>query len=103
MDGLPHPADRRSHDEEHNRLVTPRTRPDLESIPAYVPGRSFPGAVKLASNETTIGPLPSVREAIADAAAGSTATPTTARPSSSRHCRSDSASRPSGSPWAVDR
>lgn len=70
MDGLPHPADRRSHDEAHNRLVTPRTRPDLESIPAYVPGRSFPGAVKLASNETTIGPLPSVREAIADAAAG---------------------------------
>lgn len=50
--------------------MTPRTRPDLESIPAYVPGRSFPGAVKLASNETTIGPLPSVREAIAEAAAG---------------------------------
>ncbi|UYP19218.1 histidinol-phosphate transaminase [Rhodococcus sp. Z13] len=50
--------------------MTPRTRPDLESVPAYVPGRSFPGAVKLASNETTLGPLPSVREAIAEAAAG---------------------------------
>lgn len=47
--------------------MTPRIRPDLESIPAYVPGRTFPGAVKLASNETTIGPLPSVREAIAEA------------------------------------
>jgi histidinol-phosphate aminotransferase len=32
-----------------------------------VPGRSFPGAIKLASNETTHGPLPSVREAIAEA------------------------------------
>ncbi|MEU5841322.1 histidinol-phosphate transaminase [Rhodococcus sp. NPDC047139] len=50
--------------------MTPRTRPDLESIPAYVPGRSFPGAVKLASNETTVGPLPSVQKAIAEAAAG---------------------------------
>lgn len=49
--------------------MTPRTRPDLASIPAYVPGRSFPGAVKLASNETTAGPLPSVRKAILDAAA----------------------------------
>ncbi|MEE2031183.1 histidinol-phosphate transaminase [Rhodococcus chondri] len=48
--------------------MTPRTRPDLASIPAYVPGRSFPGAVKLASNETTAGPLPSVRDAILDAA-----------------------------------
>ncbi|WP_241383355.1 histidinol-phosphate transaminase [Rhodococcus sp. CH91] len=50
--------------------MTPRIRPDLESIPAYVPGRSFPGAVKLASNETTMGPLPSVREVIAEATAG---------------------------------
>ena len=48
-------------------MVTPRIRPDLASIPAYVPGRSFPGAFKLASNETTAGPLPSVREAIAEA------------------------------------
>src|SRR5690606_29311317 len=71
VDGRSSPTSRQGpHGEAHNRLVTPRTRPDLESIPAYVPGRSFPGAVKLASNETTIGPLPSVREAIADAAAG---------------------------------
>ncbi|REE74366.1 histidinol-phosphate aminotransferase [Rhodococcus wratislaviensis] len=55
--------------EAHNRLVTPRTRADLDTIPAYIPGKNFPGAIKLASNETTLGPLPSVRDAIADAAA----------------------------------
>lgn len=44
-------------------------RPDLESLPAYVPGRTVPGAIKLASNETVDGPLPSVAKAIADAAA----------------------------------
>ncbi|WP_424809778.1 histidinol-phosphate transaminase [Rhodococcus sp. 27YEA15] len=49
--------------------MAPRTRPDLASIPAYVPGRSFPGAVKLASNETTFGPLPGVRDAVVDAIA----------------------------------
>lgn len=43
-------------------------RPDLEAIPAYVAGRSHPGAVKLASNETTFPPLPSVAKAIAEAA-----------------------------------
>ncbi|MFF0816167.1 histidinol-phosphate transaminase [Rhodococcus sp. NPDC003318] len=50
--------------------MTARIRPDLADIPAYVPGRSFPGAIKLASNETTAGPLPSVAAAIAAAAAG---------------------------------
>ncbi len=50
--------------------VTVHIRPDLDAIPAYVPGRSFPGAIKLASNETTQGPMPSVREAIAEAAGG---------------------------------
>ncbi|MGW6376584.1 histidinol-phosphate transaminase [Rhodococcus sp. NPDC055112] len=50
--------------------MTVRTRPDLSRIAPYVPGRSFPGAIKLASNETTAGPLPSVMEAIAEAAAG---------------------------------
>jgi histidinol-phosphate aminotransferase len=50
--------------------VTVHIRPDLDAIPAYVPGRSFPGAIKLASNETTQGPLPSVHEAIAEAAGG---------------------------------
>lgn len=48
--------------------MTPRTRADLDTIPAYVPGKNFPGAIKLASNETTLGPLPSVRDAIAAAA-----------------------------------
>ncbi|WP_040525532.1 histidinol-phosphate transaminase [Gordonia effusa] len=49
--------------------MTPRIRPDLDDLPAYVPGKTFPGAIKLASNEVTEGPLPSVRAAIADAAA----------------------------------
>ncbi len=50
--------------------VTARIRTDLDAIPAYVPGRNFPGAIKLASNETTQGPLPSVRDAIAEAVTG---------------------------------
>lgn len=49
--------------------MTAHIRPDLASIPAYVPGRNFPGAIKLASNETTVGPLPGVRDAVADAVA----------------------------------
>ncbi|MCF8569268.1 histidinol-phosphate transaminase [Gordonia sp. HY002] len=48
--------------------MTPRMRPDLESLPAYVPGKTFPGAIKLASNEVTHPPLPSVIAAITDAA-----------------------------------
>ncbi|MCW4352636.1 histidinol-phosphate transaminase [Hoyosella sp. YIM 151337] len=48
---------------------TARTRPDLASIPVYVPGKSWPGAIKLASNETSPGPLPSVVDAITRAAA----------------------------------
>jgi histidinol-phosphate aminotransferase len=46
------------------------TRADLDALPAYVPGRSVPGAIKLASNEVPYGPLPGVVEAIAEAAAG---------------------------------
>lgn len=46
--------------------VSPRA--DLDSLPAYVPGRTIPGAVKLASNEVPLGPLPSVLDVIADAA-----------------------------------
>ncbi|WP_018683404.1 histidinol-phosphate transaminase [Actinokineospora enzanensis] len=49
--------------------MTVRTRADLESLPSYVPGRSLPGAIKLASNEVSLGPLPSVVTAIAEAAA----------------------------------
>jgi histidinol-phosphate aminotransferase len=43
-------------------------RADLDSLPSYVPGRSVPGAIKLASNEVPGGPLPSVAEAITQAA-----------------------------------
>jgi histidinol-phosphate aminotransferase len=50
--------------------MTVRTRADLASLPAYVPGKSIPGAIKLASNEVSAGPLPSVVEAIAEAATG---------------------------------
>ncbi|GAA3995642.1 histidinol-phosphate transaminase [Allokutzneria multivorans] len=50
--------------------MTVRTRPDLETLPGYLPGRTIPGAIKLASNEVSLGPLPSVRGVIAEAAAG---------------------------------
>lgn len=50
--------------------MTFRIRSDLDSLPVYVPGKTFPGALKLASNEVTHGPLPAVAEAIAQAAAG---------------------------------
>jgi histidinol-phosphate aminotransferase len=37
-----------------------RLRPSLASLPSYVAGRSVPGAIKLASNESSYGPLPHV-------------------------------------------
>jgi histidinol-phosphate aminotransferase len=49
--------------------VTARLRPELAGLPVYVPGKTVPGAIKLASNETVFGPLPGVREAIERAAA----------------------------------
>src|SRR4051794_19045472 len=45
-----------------------RIRADLAALPGYVPGRSIPGAIKLASNEVSLGPLPSVVTAVAQAA-----------------------------------
>ena len=45
-------------------------RPDLDTLPAYVPGRTVPGAIKLASNEVAEPPHPVVLEAIARAATG---------------------------------
>jgi histidinol-phosphate aminotransferase len=45
-----------------------RLRPTLSALPAYVPGRTVPGAIKLASNETTFGPLPHVLERITEVA-----------------------------------
>jgi histidinol-phosphate aminotransferase len=57
--------------------MTVRLRPVLASLPAYVPGRSSPGAIKLASNENPYGPLPHVVERIAEAAAGGNRYPDT--------------------------
>lgn len=48
--------------------MTARLRPELAELPAYTPGKTVPGAIKIASNETVHGPLPSVRAAIAAAA-----------------------------------
>lgn len=50
--------------------MTARLRPELADLPAYTPGRTVPGAIKIASNETVHVPLPSVMEAITTAAAG---------------------------------
>jgi histidinol-phosphate aminotransferase len=48
--------------------VTARLRPELADLPAYTPGKTVPGAIKLASNETVHPPLPSVLAAISAAA-----------------------------------
>ncbi|MCV7260835.1 histidinol-phosphate transaminase [Mycobacterium shimoidei] len=47
--------------------MTARLRPDLAEVAPYVEGKTIPGTIKLASNETVHGPLPSVRAAIAEA------------------------------------
>ena len=57
--------------------MTVRLRPVLSSLPAYVPGRSAPGAIKLASNENPYGPLPHVLDRILEAASGSNRYPDT--------------------------
>ena len=44
--------------------MTARLRPVLAGLPVYVPGKTVPGAIKLASNETVFGPLPRVRAAM---------------------------------------
>ncbi|WP_067666369.1 histidinol-phosphate transaminase [Nocardia miyunensis] len=54
--------------------MTPRLRPDLHTIPTYVPRLALPDSIdpiELAGNETTFGPLPSALEAVSAAAAGS--------------------------------
>ena len=48
--------------------MTVRLRPELADLPAYTPGKTVPGAIKIASNETVHGPLPGVRAAIEKAA-----------------------------------
>ena len=45
--------------------MTVQLRPVLGNLPAYVPGRSVPGAIKLASNETPYPMLPHVVERVA--------------------------------------
>ncbi len=50
--------------------MTPQLRSALAALPAYAPGRTVPGAIKLASNEMPFPPLDSVVAAIARAAAG---------------------------------
>jgi histidinol-phosphate aminotransferase len=50
--------------------VKPHLRDTLATLPAYVAGRTVPGAIKLASNETPYPPLPHVLQRIAEAAAG---------------------------------
>ena len=48
--------------------MTVLLRPVLATLPGYVPGRTVPGAIKLASNETPYPPLPHVLSRIAEAA-----------------------------------
>ena len=47
--------------------MTVHIRPALDALPAYSPGRTVPGAIKLASNEMSFAPLPAVATAIVDA------------------------------------
>lgn len=53
----------------------PHTREGLQQIPAYVPGKAVPGALKIASNEMTQPPLPSVVEAISKSIADPATSP----------------------------
>ena len=48
--------------------MTVRLREAMATLPGYVPGRTVPGAVKLASNETPLPPLPHVLKRIGQAA-----------------------------------
>lgn len=50
--------------------MTAQLRAALDALPAYAPGRTVPGAIKLASNEMPFPPLDSVVRAIAEAATG---------------------------------
>lgn len=52
--------------ENSSRPAPLSIRSDLDALPAYVPGKSAPGAIKLASNEIVDGPLPSVAAALAE-------------------------------------
>lgn len=49
--------------------MDPTIRADLARLPSYVPGRTVPGSIKLASNEVALPPPRAVLDAIAEAAA----------------------------------
>lgn len=49
--------------------MKPLIRADLDTIPTYAAGRTVAGSLKLASNEISLPPPPSVLAAISDAAA----------------------------------
>lgn len=51
-----------------------RIRTVLSTLPSYAPGRTVPGAIKLASNELSFPTLPAVSEAIAAAVGADTDT-----------------------------
>src|SRR6476646_6783065 len=51
-------------------MNSPKLRPAMAALPAYVPGRKVPGAVVLASNESPYGLLPSVATVLADHVGG---------------------------------
>ena len=53
--------------------MTVHIRAALDALPAYAPGRTVPGAFKLASNEMAFPPLPAVTAAITDAIGGDAA------------------------------
>ncbi len=53
--------------------MTVRLRSALDTLPAYAPGRSVPGAIKLASNEMSFPTMPAVAQAIADVVANGSA------------------------------
>ncbi|MEO6793115.1 MAG: pyridoxal phosphate-dependent aminotransferase [Mycobacterium sp.] len=50
--------------------MTVRLRPEIAALPVYVEGKTVPGSIKLASNETVLPPLPSVTQAVERALAG---------------------------------
>lgn len=45
-----------------------KQRESVEQLPAYVQGKSIPGAVKLSSNENPFAPLPSIAQIVRDEA-----------------------------------
>ena len=79
------------------------TRADLAQLPSYVPGRTVPGAIKLASNEVPYGPLPGVVDAVVEAADGVHRYPDMGVVALRQSWPSGSASRSSGSSPAAAR